>query len=521
MKKLTIILSALVVSVSLQAQSKSFDIAKWTQIQKSLLKELNQNYVDSLQVGRIERAAVNAMLEAVDPYTVFVPEEENEDFQMMIGKVYGGVGAIIYKPEKDGNVIINEPYSGSPAAKAGIVCGDEIVAIDGVSVIGLETKDCSDKMKGQPGTTVTLKVKKLRSGEVKDVKIVRERIHLPDVEYYGMLDESTGYILQTGFTENVGEEVRNAVKDLKKQGMKRLILDLRGNGGGLLSEAVNIVSIFVPKGSLVATSKGNTPESKREYRTSREPEDTKLPVYIMVDGYTASSSEIVTGALQDYKRATVLGERTYGKGLVQSIIPLPYNAQLKVTTAKYYTPSGRCVQELDYANRDANGKPTKIEGGGIAPDIVVPFKPVNRLVYSLVVYQIIERYTLEYVRNHADYPGTANFHFSDADFADFVEFAKDKEFDYRSSAKTSFDIMKSTLEEDGLVETMKEELDALEKKLEIEKVDFLNLKKDEIIPYIEEEIAVRYEFQRAGIEVRLRYDEQLKNALKKIDEQKD
>lgn len=518
MKKLTLVIVALAATLSLQAQSKNFDIAKWTQIQRSIMKELNQNYVDSLQVGRIVRAGVDAMLSAVDPYTVFVPEEENEDFMMMIGKVYGGVGAIIYKPEKDGNVVINEPYAGSPSAKAGLVCGDEILSIDGVSVIGLETKDCSERMKGQPGTTVTLKVKKLRSGEVKDVKIVRERIHLPDVEYYGMLDETTGYILQTGFTEGVGSEVRSAVKDLKKQGMKRLVLDLRGNGGGLLQEAVNIVSIFVPKGSLVATSKGNTAESKREYRTSREPEDTTIPLYIMVDGYTASSSEIVTGALQDYKRATVLGERTYGKGLVQSIVSLPYNAQMKVTTAKYYTPSGRSVQELDYAHRDESGKPKKIEGGGIAPDVDVPFKPVNRLVYSLVVYQIIERYAMEYVRGHEDYPGTSNFHFSDADFAGFVEFAKDKEFDYRSSAKTSFDLMKSTLEEDGLVETVKDELDALEKKLEIEKVDFLNLKKSEIIPYIEEEIAVRYEFQRAGIEIRLRYDDQLKTALGKIAE---
>lgn len=248
MKRFLIIIAAtLLASANLVGQTKNFKLGQWTQIQNAIVKELNKNYVDSLPIDRIRRAGINAMLEAVDPYTIYIPEEEDEDLQMLIGKVYGGVGAIIYKPEKDGNVIINEPYEHSPAAKAGLVCGDEITAIDGVSTHGLETKECSDKMKGQPNTKVTLTVKKLRTGEEKDVVITRERIHLPDVEYYGMVNDSTGYILQTGFTEGVGNAVRNAVKDLKKMGMKRLVLDLRGNGGGLLGEAVNIVSIFVPR----------------------------------------------------------------------------------------------------------------------------------------------------------------------------------------------------------------------------------------------------------------------------------
>lgn len=514
MKRFLILIAAtLLASANLVGQTKNFKLGQWTQIQNAIVKELNKNYVDSLPIDRIRRAGINAMLEAVDPYTIYIPEEEDEDLQMLIGKVYGGVGAIIYKPEKDGNVIINEPYEHSPAAKAGLVCGDEITAIDGVSTHGLETKECSDKMKGQPNTKVTLTVKKLRTGEEKDVVITRERIHLPDVEYYGMVNDTTGYILQTGFTEGVGNAVRNAVKDLKKMGMKRLVLDLRGNGGGLLGEAVNIVSIFVPKGSLVVTSKGNVPEATREYFTTMEPEDTALPLIVMVGSGTASSSEIVTGALQDYKRATVMGERTYGKGLVQSIRPLPYNGKMKITTAKYFTPSGRCVQALDYQKLDKAGNPTRIENGGISPDVEVKSKPVSRLTYSVVVYGIVEQYTLKYVREHADFPGVDEFHFTD--YEDFVEFAKDKTFDYRSSAKATFDMMKKTLEEDGLAETMKPELDSLEARLNIEKVDFLNLKKDEIIPFIEEEIAVRYSYKKGGVRIRLRYDEQLKEALGK------
>ena len=520
------------------AQSAGFRLGKWTEIQNAIIKELNRSYVDSLPVDRIQRAGIDAMLESLDPYTMYVPEEDNEDFEFMIGKTYGGIGAIIYKPDTESNVIINEPYAGSPAANAGLRCGDEIVTIDGKTVKGLKADEATSRMKGNPGTTVVFGVKKAfggdgwKQGDTVEVRIVRQRIHLPDVEYAGMLNDTTGYILQTGFTERVSEDVRNAYLKLKAQGMKKLVLDLRGNGGGLLQEAVNIVSLFVPKGSVVVSSRGNENHPEEVFRTMREPVDTEIPIVVLVDSGTASSSEIVSGAFQDLDRATILGSRTYGKGLVQSVRPLPYNGQLKVTTAKYYTPSGRCIQAIDYSHRNedgsvghipdsltkefrtAHGRPVR-DGGGITPDDTLTFRSYSRLVYSLVLGGIVDQYALDYGRRHESIAALDDFHFSDADYEDFIQFAMGKKFDYRSGARALYDQMKRELDRDGMSDSMKDEIEALGKKLEIEKRDFLLLKKDEIIPFIEEEIAVRYYFQEAGVKVRLRYDTALKEALTK------
>ena len=492
---LTFILLA--AGITLNAQSKDFKLGQWTEIQNSIVKELNRSYVDTLPVDKIFRAGIDAMLEQLDPYTVYIPEEENEDLQMMLSKTYGGIGAIIHK-KKDENVVINEPYFGSPAYKNGLQCGDEILEIDGLPTKGLETKESSDRMKGKPGTTVVFKVKKVRTGDTLDLPIVRERIHLPDIEYAGMLDDTTGYILQSGFTEGVAQQIKDKVLALKSQGMKRMVLDLRGNGGGLMSEAVNIISLFVPKGSLAVSSKGLTEDTKREYKTQTEPIDTETPMIVMIDGGSASASEIVSGGLQDLGRARVMGKTSYGKGLVQSIRPLPYNGQMKVTTAKYYTPSGRCVQ-----------------GIGVTPDVEVDVPTYSRLVYSLVLGGVIDQYVMEFARKHDSIAPVNEYHFSDDDFEDFIGFAKTQEFDYRSGAKATFDRMKEELKEDGLVDVMSPELNALEKALEMDKERFIRLKKDEIIPFIEEEIATRYWFQEAGVKIRLRYDKQLEEALKK------
>ena len=507
---LAVLAAALLATSAASAQSKSFSLGKWVELHNAILKELNRSYVDSLEVGRIEREGVDAMLEALDPYTVYVPEEEQEDFRMMLSNTYGGIGAVIYKPDVNGNVQINEPYAGSPAAKAGLVCGDEIEAINGETTHGLTSQQSSDKMRGKPGTQVVFRVKKLRdgatwkAGETIDVTVTRERIALPSVEYVGMLNDSDGYILMTKFTEGVGQAVRDGYHTLKAQGMKRLVLDLRSNGGGVMGEAVNIVSLFVPKGSVVVTSKGKAKGSVQEYKTTTDP--------------------------VDLDRATVIGTRTYGKGLVQSIRPLPYDGQLKVTTAKYYTPSGRCVQAIDYSHRNEDGSVGHIpdslthefktlhgrtvrDGGGITPDFEVKGHKYSRLTYSIVLNGIVDQYAMKYVREHEALPSVEDFRFDAYD--DFIAFAKDKEFDYRSSARALFDEMKKTLAEDGLSETMSGELAALEKSLDMDKETFLRLKKDEIIPFIEEEIAVRYWFQQAGIKVRLRYDDQLKEALTK------
>ena len=527
--------AALTISISsAQAQSHSYSLGKWSEIYNAILKELNRSYVDSLEVSRIERAGIDAMLEALDPYTVFVPEEEQEDFQMMLSNTYGGIGAIIYKPDKDGNVIINEPYADSPAAKAGLTCGDEIVSIDGESTHGLTSSECSEKMRGKPGTTVLFRVKKLRggefweAGEVIAVPVVRDRIVVPSIEYAGMLDDETGYILLSKFTEGVAMGVRDHAKALKKKGMKRLVLDLRGNGGGLLIEAINLVSLFVPRGSVVVSSKGKAASSNSVYKTTTDPIDTSLPLIVLVDSGSASASEIVSGALQDYDRATIIGTRTYGKGLVQSIRNLPYDGQLKITTAKYYTPSGRCVQAIDYSHRNEDGSVGYIpvekthefttahgrtvrDGGGITPDHIVNPHKYNRITYSVVLSGIVEEYVLKFVREHESIPAVEDFHFCDYD--DFVAFAKDKEFDYRTSSRTSLDQLRKSLEDEGLAEAASAQLAELEKALDIPKEEYLRMMKDEIIQFIEEEIAVRYYFQEAGIKVRLRYDEQLKTAL--------
>ncbi len=535
MKRFVLFFTAIAVfSLGANAQSKDFSLGKWVEVNNAILKELNRSYVDSLQVGRIERAGINAMLEALDPYTVYIPEEEQEDFQMMLNSAYGGVGAIIYKPDVQGNVVINEPYEGSPAALAGLRCGDEVIAIDGQAAAGLTSAECSEKMRGKPGTTVVLTVKKLRAGEswkagdVLEVPVVRRRIVLPSMEYAGMLNEADGYIYLSKFTEGVGQEIRDAYKELKTKGMKRLVLDLRGNGGGILGEAVNIVSLFIPKGSVVVSAKGKA-ATEQVYKTTTDPVDTEIPIVVLVDNASASASEIVSGALQDYDRATIIGTRTYGKGLVQSIRPLPYDGQLKLTTAKYYTPSGRCVQAIDYSHRNEDGSVGHIpdslthafttahgrtvrDGGGITPDFIVKPHKYSRLTYSLVYSGVIEQYALDYVRAHETIPALEDFHFTD--YEEFIAFAKDKEFDYRSSARALFDEMKKSLEEDGLTEALSGELNALQKSLEMDKETFLRLKKEEIVPFIEEEIAVRYYFQQAGIRVRLRYDDQLHEALK-------
>jgi len=529
-------LAALTVTVTASAQSKSFSLGKWVELHNAILKELNRSYVDSLEVGRIEREGVDAMLSALDPYTVYVPEEEQEDFQMMLSNTYGGIGAVIYKPDVNGNVQINEPYAGSPAAKAGLRCGDEIETIDGETTHGLTSQQCSDKMRGKPGTQVVFRVKKLRggptwqAGEVVEIPVTRERIALPSIEYVDMINDQDGYVLMTKFTDGVGQGIRDAYNTLKKRGMKRLVLDLRSNGGGLLNEAVNIVSLFVPKGSVVVTSKGRLAGAEQVYKTTTDPIDLEIPIVVLVDSGSASASEIVSGALQDMDRATIIGTRTYGKGLVQSIRPLPYDGQLKVTTAKYYTPSGRCVQAIDYSHRNEDGSVGHIpdslthafktlhgrtvrDGGGITPDFEVKAHKYSRLTYSIVLNGIVDQYAMKYVREHEALPTVEDFHFDAYD--DFVAFAKDKEFDYRSSARALFDEMKKVLAEDGLTETMSGELAAMEKSLDMDKETFLRLKKDEIVPFIEEEIAVRYWFQEAGIKVRLRTDDQLKEALTK------
>lgn len=522
---LTLAIAAAVCSVA-SAQSTPFNLARWVEIQNALLKELNRSYVDSLPVDRMELAGIDAMLDNLDPYTVYIPEEETEDLEMMLSRTYGGLGAVIFKPEKDGPLFITEPYKGSPAELHGIRCGDEVLSIDGTDVHGLTSAECSSRMRGKPGTELVLKVKRVYTGVEEELHIIRQKIQLPVVEYSGMITPKVGYICQTGFTEGVSDQIRKAVVDLKAAGMDTLVLDLRSNGGGILQEAVKIVSLFVPRGSLVVSVRG--PRESQDYRTVTAPLDTKLPIIVLIDAYSASASEIVAGALQDMDRATIMGQRSYGKGLVQSLRPMPYRGQLKLTTAKYYTPSGRCVQAIDYSNRREDGSVDYVpdslthefrtargrivkDGGGITPDVKIDEAEYSRPTRAVVLSGVVEEYAFRYVCEHEAIAPAAEFRFEDYD--DFVAFAAGKDFDYRSEALTYFDRMVSELDKDGLHDTMAEQVAALRSALDMGKEEFLRLKKDEIIPFIEEAIVVRYYFQPAKYEVRIRYDSQLRTAL--------
>lgn len=515
-------------------QSQNFKNGETVEIGNSIIKELLNNYVDTVKLDEILTYGIEAMLNRLDPYTVYIPEEEQEGLEMMISGTYGGIGAIIFKRPGEG-VIINEPYEGSPATKAGLQPGDMILSIDGTDVYGLESAECSERMKGKPGTSVRFKVRKVRGGDTVDISVTRERIHLPDIEYAGMLDDTTGYLRLTGFTTGAAEDTRKEVNRLRKEGMKRLVFDLRGNGGGAMNEAVDILSIFLPKNTVAVTAKGRRGAGITEYRTNLEPVDVDMPLLVLIDGASASSAEIVAGAIQDLDRGLVMGTRSYGKGLVQSIRPLPYNGQLKITTARYYTPSGRCVQALDYSNRKTDGSVgyvpdslrkdfktlhgrTVKDGGGISPDVELSVQRYSRIVYSLVLNGIIEEYTLKYVSEHDSVPSPDDFHLSDAEFEDFVKFAAGKDFDYRSESKALLDEVKKTIKEERLGNLAGALTDSLAKAVDLDKAEIIRYNKDQITPFIEEEIIIRYYFQPAGVKIRLRTDNQLHEALAKWNE---
>lgn len=521
-------------SIPTWGQSQNFKNGEVLEIEHAVIKELINNYVDTVKLDEILTYGIEAMLNRLDPYTVYIPEEDQEGLEMMISGTYGGIGAIIFKRPGEG-VIINEPYQGSPAVKAGLQPGDMILSIDGQDVFNLESAECSERMKGKPGTSVNFKIRKVRSGDTVNVDVVRERIHLPDIEYAGMLNDSTGYIRLTGFTTGAAQDMRDEVVRLKKEGMRRMVLDLRGNGGGAMNEAVDIASIFLPRNTLVVSAKGRNNAKVAEYRTMIEPVDTAMPLLVLIDGASASSAEIVAGAIQDLDRGTIMGTRSYGKGLVQTIRPLPYNGQLKVTTARYYTPSGRCVQALDYSNRKQDGSvgyvPDSLrkefrtakgrivkDGGGITPDVELATQEYSRIVYSLVLNGIIEEYTLDYVSKHDSIASPDDFHLSDEDFEGFIKFASGKDFDYRSQAKALMDEVKKAIEDEGLAKLVGTQVDSLSKAVDLDKETIIRSNKDEIVPFIEEEIVVRYYFQPSGVKVRLRTDTQLHEALEKWDD---
>ena len=501
-----------VAPVPARAQSQDFKLGQSLELEYAVLREIAQSYVDTVQFDKMIISGLRAMLATLDPYTVYISEEEGDDFELMTTGNYGGVGALIRKAPGEGVRII-EPYENSPAAKFGLEPGDTILEIDGIPVYDETSEQSSGRMKGQPGTDVKFKVVKGRSKDTVDIVVTRERIHVSDVTYAGLYQDSIGYIKLTGYTANIYDEFRDSVIKLKDAGARRLIIDLRGNGGGVMDEAIDIVSLFVPKGTLVVSSKGRVPDMNREYRTRLAPVDTLIPLLVMVDGNSASASEITAGALQDLGRATIAGERSFGKGLIQSIRPMPYNTQMKLTTGKYYTPSGRCVQAIDYSNRHEDGSLDKDANGGIAPDIAVAAHTYSRPTLSLVYNDVVGAYAIEYFISHETID--RDFHLTDAEYEDFVKYASSRDFDARTAAQTVLDQLINAAKSEDLFDNYKDEIEALQKKVNMDKETVLRAKKDEILPIVEQEIVTCYYFNRASVPVALRYDDQLRTAVTK------
>ena len=509
---LAVVLLLGVAAPQMRAQGRNFKLGQSLEVEYAVLKELAQAYVDTVDFDKMIISGVRAMLATLDPYTVYISEEEGESFELMTTGNYGGVGSLIRKAPGEGVRII-EPYENSPATKSGLQPGDVIIEIDDIPVYDETSEQSSGRMKGQPGTDVKFKVIKGRTKDTVDIVVTRERIHVSDIAYAGIYRDDIGYIQLTGFTAKMAEEFRDNVLKLKEAGAKKLIIDLRDNGGGVMDEAIELVSLFVPKGTLVVSSKGRVEEMNREYRTTSAPIDTLMPLLVMVNGNSASASEITAGALQDLQRATIAGERSFGKGLIQSVRPMPYNSQMKLTTGKYYTPSGRCVQAIDYSNRHEDGSLDKDPGGGIAPDIEVSSELLSRPAASLVYYDIIGSYAIEYFLAHETID--RDFHLTDAEYEDFVKYAAAQDFDARTAAQTALDQMIRAAKSENLYDNYKEEIEALQQKVNMDKETVLRAKKDEILPLVEQEIVTCYYFNRASVPVALRYDDQLREAVEK------
>jgi carboxyl-terminal processing protease len=510
-------------------ESKDFVLVKNLEIFYNLFGELNLYYVDETDPQKLIEQSIDGMLASLDPYTVFIPESEADDYKFMTTGQYGGVGALI---RRSGDyIVISEPYKGFPADKAGLKAGDIIKEINGVPLKGKDVQAVSEMLKGVPNTELMVKVERLGVDSLINRKIIREKITISNVPYYGMLNNSVGYIQMNGFTMDASKEVKDAVIDLKnKQGAKSLILDLRGNPGGLLDEAIKTVGLFVRKGQLVVSTKGKVKQYQSEYYTETWPVDTVIPLVVLVNRGSASASEIVSGALQDLDRAVIIGQKTFGKGLVQTTRPLSYNTQLKVTTAKYYIPSGRCIQALDYTNRNEDGSVGYIpdslisefttkngrkvyDGGGITPDSTLEFEMYSNITASLFTKNLIFDYATYYVSKHDSIMPANKFVFDDKAYEDFLLFIKGKDFDYTTESSKNLEELIATAKKEKYYDAAKPEFEALKLKLAHDKNKDLTTFKGEIKELIQEEIACRYYYQEGRIASSLLSDDEVTSAV--------
>ena len=538
-KKISLILISAAVTVLLsmgfiRQYDRDFEIVKNLDIFYTMFRELNLFYVDDIDPEKIINTGITSMLNSLDPYTVFIPESEMDEFNFMTTGEYGGIGAIIR--QSDDYTIIAEPYEGSPAAKAGLKAGDKLISINGFSTKGQLLSEVSEKLKGTPGTELKLVI--LSPGESKNrtVKFLREQIRINNVSWYGKLDEKTGYIRLSNFTVGAGEETKNAFIDLKNKGIERLVLDLRGNPGGLLMEAVKVSNIFIEKGQMIVSTKGKVKQWDQNYTTMESATDKEIPIVVLINRGTASAAEIVAGAIQDLDRGVLVGQRTFGKGLVQTSRKLKYNAQLKVTTAKYYIPSGRCIQALDYTHRNEDGsvgfipdslitefttkKGRKVyDGGGISPDIIDTISSYSQLALHLYAQNHIFVFATDYyVVNKAQLPDPTTFSISDEEFLNFKNMVAGKNFNYTTQSEDVFNKLIQTAKRERYYDLAEEEFSALREKLAHNNEHDIDLFRDEIIQLINEEIVSRYYYQSGRIMNSLSSDEQIKRALGVFDE---
>ncbi|MBQ7279763.1 MAG: S41 family peptidase [Bacteroidales bacterium] len=536
MKRFSLYALALCFPMLLTAQEdRSFEISKNLEIFADVYKTLNQYYVDDVEPGKVMKTAIDAMLASMDPYTNYYPESQMEDVKLQLMGQYGGIGALIHQQGK--NIYIAEPYEGLPADKAGLKAGDRIMSIGGESTEGKSNADVSAALRGQAGTSVTVRLE--RNGKSYEKTLVREEIQLKAVPYYGYVAEDYGYVKLNEFTRGSGAEVRTAVAELMngKKNLKGIILDLRGNGGGLMNEAVDIVNIFMPRGELVVETKGKISNKNIKSQTRHEPLTTDLPVAVLIDNYSASASEIVSGSLQDFDRAVIVGERSFGKGLVQNILPLSYNSQMKITVSKYYIPSGRCIQALDYSNRDTNGRATKVadslrtafktrngrtvfDGYGIEPDVAVEPQYMSSIAASLYAKFHIFNYVTEYVRKHETIAPPSQFEVSDELFADFAHYLSDKDYAYSTITERVIKELRKVAEEEKYIGAISSQLDAMEEQFRKDKERDLYRYRDEISEMLKSEILTRYYYERGRIEGNLSTDPDVTKAVEVMSDRK-
>uniref|UniRef100_UPI003FEF9404 S41 family peptidase n=1 Tax=Prevotella sp. TaxID=59823 RepID=UPI003FEF9404 len=528
---------AMVLAMPAWAQKEKnhdFVVAKNMDVFTSIYKNLDMMYVDTLDADEVIGNGINAMLRSLDPYTEYYPESEVKELKNMLTGKYAGIGSVVRYNYQLGYTVINEPYEGMPAQEAGLKKGDIILSINDSTMKGKEVSYVSDRLRGEPGTSFILKVKRPSTGKVMKVKLTRRTIQMPFLPYYGLLDGGIGYINFNSFTDQCAKDVRRAFIDLKKQGAKKLVFDLRNNGGGSVSEAVSIVNMFLPKDKVVLTMKGKLQRANNEYKTTVEPIDTLMPIVVLVSGNTASAAEILSGSLQDYDRAIILGTRTYGKGLVQATMDLPYNGHMKLTTSKYYIPSGRCVQALNYKHAKggyvehvpdsltkvfytAGGREVR-DGGGVKPDVEVKPDSLPNIAYYLAgardSNELMLNYEVDYIAKHPTIAPAKDFALTDADYEEFKARVLKADFKYdRETEKYLKDLMKLARFE-GYYDDAKPEFDALAKKLSHNVAKDLDYNKQYIKRLLENDIVAAYYYQGGAIRNSLRYDKQVKEAVR-------